>query len=59
MAMTACRECGREVSDQAGNCPHCGIDRPGSTWSKGKTAAVVLCVLLLIAAIVADYVGHT
>lgn len=24
MAMIICNECGREISDKAGNCPHCG-----------------------------------
>lgn len=24
MALIKCSECGREVSDKAGNCPHCG-----------------------------------
>jgi rRNA maturation endonuclease Nob1 len=24
MAMTQCRECGQEISDQAESCPHCG-----------------------------------
>ena len=28
MAMTACRECSREVSTQAWVCPHCGAPRP-------------------------------
>ena len=29
MALVSCRECGREVSDGAGACPHCGISAPG------------------------------
>jgi ribosomal protein L37E len=29
MAMTRCRECGREVSDQALACPTCGVPSPG------------------------------
>jgi hypothetical protein len=28
MALKACRECGKEVSDQAETCPHCGIKSP-------------------------------
>lgn len=24
MAMVTCRECGKEISDMAGTCPHCG-----------------------------------
>jgi len=26
MALIACKECGKEISDQACSCPHCGID---------------------------------
>jgi hypothetical protein len=34
MAMTACRECRLEVSDQARSCPHCGAPQPANpTWS--------------------------
>ncbi len=25
MAIIQCPECGKEVSDKAGNCPHCGF----------------------------------
>lgn len=28
MGMTACRECGRDVSDAAPTCPHCGAPKP-------------------------------
>lgn len=28
MAITTCRECGQSVSDQAEQCPHCGINTP-------------------------------
>ncbi|MEN6375571.1 MAG: zinc-ribbon domain-containing protein [Smithella sp.] len=24
MALKKCKDCGKEVSDQAGKCPHCG-----------------------------------
>lgn len=27
MAMTHCRECGKDISDQASACPHCGAPR--------------------------------
>ncbi|MFZ2088696.1 MAG: zinc ribbon domain-containing protein [Desulfobaccales bacterium] len=35
MALTTCRECGREVSDSALACPHCGAPRPGSQQWRG------------------------
>lgn len=28
MALTQCRECGKEVSTEALTCPHCGVPRP-------------------------------
>ena len=30
MALQPCRECGKEVSTEAGSCPHCGIANPTS-----------------------------
>jgi hypothetical protein len=35
MAMTACRECGKPVSTQAKNCPHCGTSAPSKKKGKG------------------------
>jgi surfactin synthase thioesterase subunit len=28
MGMVKCRECGKDVSDEAKNCPHCGVAKP-------------------------------
>ncbi len=34
MALTTCRECAAEVSDQAGACPRCGAPQPANrAWS--------------------------
>ncbi len=35
MAMTACHECGKEVSNKAKSCPHCGAKNPGKKKHKG------------------------
>ena len=35
MAMTACRECDKEVSNKAKTCPHCGVKNPGKKKQKG------------------------
>ncbi len=35
MAMTACHECGKEVSNKAKSCPHCGVKSPGKEKQKG------------------------
>lgn len=32
MAMTSCRECGKEISDTAKTCPHCGAGVPRTKW---------------------------
>lgn len=37
MAMIKCPECGRDISDQAGACPHCGYP-----LKKGEAAGVVV-----------------
>lgn len=34
MALSACRECGAQVSDQAPTCPSCGIEVPILTAHK-------------------------
>ena len=31
MALTKCRECGKDVSTDAATCPHCGVADPGGT----------------------------
>jgi hypothetical protein len=45
MAIKACRECGKEVSTQAGKCPHCGVSAP----TMGKAAQSALGALFLLA----------
>ena len=43
MAMTKCRECGKDVSSSASSCPHCGIKHPG-----GERVGCVLGTLFLL-----------
>lgn len=35
MAIVACADCGKEVSDRAEKCPHCGRVSPGAYSRKG------------------------
>jgi hypothetical protein len=35
MALMSCRECERQVSDEAMSCPHCGAPRPSNHQWKG------------------------
>lgn len=56
MALVNCRECGKQISDQAAACPHCGApltNRPQPTATpviiiapKSRSAAVLFAMLL-------------
>jgi len=47
MALTTCRECGKEVSTGAESCPHCGVPRK----RKGGFSIGRVLLLLILAAI--------
>jgi len=40
MALKACRECGKEVSTEAKQCPNCGVAHPTSQMSSGTKGAL-------------------
>lgn len=43
MAMTTCRECGKQVSNTAETCPHCGAKlHPAATQTQNKSAEVLV-----------------
>lgn len=48
MSLIICKECGKEISDQAESCPHCGcpvnehISEPETPKKKGIGGKVVL-----------------
>ena len=56
MALVNCRECGKQISDQAAACPNCGAPVSGRsqpattpvvvTALKSRSAAVLLAMLL-------------
>lgn len=46
MAMTKCKECGKEVSDKAKVCPHCGVKNPGVKASDMFIGAVTLVAII-------------
>lgn len=57
MALISCSECGREISDKADKCPHCGnpiiskefvtrIETEKGFWSGGRTAIGVISIVL-------------
>lgn len=49
MAMTKCKECGKEISTKAAQCPHCGARGPGLTEDQKNTVGGVFLVLVVLA----------
>ena len=52
MALIACRECKKEVSNGAKICPHCGIQNPALTQNQtaaGGCLAVIIFMVLVAA----------
>lgn len=50
MALVKCKECGKEVSDKANECPYCGCLEPGSkpwSWGKATLVGIIIVVLML------------
>lgn len=56
MALIICSECGKEVSDKAGACPHCGCPRPEMKKGKKRNNLVVI-KLPKVEEIVDDWMG--
>ncbi len=48
MSMGNCRECGKETSSEATNCPHCGARKPVKNGISPTTAAGISIVALFI-----------
>jgi hypothetical protein len=53
MALTKCKECGKEVSTQAKACPNCGAKPPGGT------SAFTWGVLFVLVAVAVTYLGSS
>lgn len=49
MALTDCKECGRQVSTEADKCPHCGRPAPSETLYDLRTRAVMITLALMLA----------
>ncbi len=45
MAMTKCKECGKEVSQKAPTCPHCGVKDPGDNAKQTAMGCLVVIIL--------------
>lgn len=48
MALVQCRECGREISDRAITCPHCGDPRRAAASSRGIRILLGVLVFVLV-----------
>lgn len=55
MALIKCNECGKEISDKAQTCPHCGnpihpviIEKTGKGWKLAKLISVIILILGLL-----------
>lgn len=47
MALTTCRECGKQVSTDAKACPHCGTSEPAKKKAKGGIGKWLLIVFAI------------
>ena len=47
MAMTTCKECGKQVSTEARACPHCGAEAPAKKKAKGGIGKWLLIVFAI------------
>ncbi len=48
MALQKCKECNKEVSSKAKNCPHCGVPVAGGTWSVSKWLFFLIALSFVI-----------
>jgi hypothetical protein len=55
MALVPCRECGKEVSDQAETCPNCGIKTPSK---KTRQRKLIITAIIILAAVGASVWGY-
>lgn len=47
MALTTCRECGKQVSTDAKTCPHCGTSAPTKKKARGGIGKWLLIVFAI------------
>src|SRR5258708_20515964 len=49
MALKPCRECGKEISAEAEQCPHCGVKIQSGIGCLGWTLAIFVFLIVLAA----------
>lgn len=47
MSLIKCHECGKEISDEAKTCPHCGV-KPKTGMGAGKAVLLTFFILIVI-----------
>ncbi|OIQ78754.1 hypothetical protein GALL_395360 [mine drainage metagenome] len=57
MALTKCRECGKEISTEATSCPHCGAPKPATAKAATSSAAMGCFSVIVLIAIIAFVVN--
>ena len=62
MAIVNCKECGKEISDMAQTCPHCGVVLKKDTYTKeiltAKKVAIFLITILILVVIYFFITGY-
>jgi hypothetical protein len=59
MALAECRECGKEVSNSAKLCPHCGVSQPGKSKAQEMfVGALALIAMLALIGWVSSWSGY-
>ena len=48
MALINCKECGKEISDKATSCPHCGYKLKETTGEEELSVAKAVAVVIII-----------
>lgn len=57
MAIKPCKECGKEISDQAKTCPHCGAPPPSKTKPKLSPVMQFLGAIVVVVAVASGFAG--
>lgn len=55
MALIKCKECGKEISDQATSCPNCGAKTEFAKYRK-KSMLKILAVVTILSIVIIIYV---
>ena len=48
MALVACRECKKEVANNAKTCPHCGTQNPALTQAVITLSKYIVAIIVII-----------